>query len=114
MWNMFKKIRAPTFGTHGIKYGFLDPNYKWYALLSWGCPLIVTFVTLGMQLDEEKYTNTTVITPGIGERSHNCFLSDSRAPEEGYPRLYYFDIINVAIWVGILTLKIHTCLTVVS
>ena len=67
------------------KLGIFDPKYKWYALYSWGCPLIVSIVTFGMQNlpeDFEKY----VILPKIGEK--NCFFSSNSA------KLYYFHIIN--------------------
>merc|ERR1712061_187403 len=92
MWDKFKRMQAPTFGG-GVKYGFLDPKYKWYALFSWGFPLIITFVTMGMQVNQKnlKNQNSSAITPEIG--STRCFL------ENGHPRLVYFDIINALLLV---------------
>ena len=72
--------------------GILYPKYKWYALYSWGCPLIVTIVTIIMQnLDVEKVkqinmNGTLIVTPQLGEK--NCFFPNN------YAKLYYFHIIN--------------------
>ena len=38
------------------KLGIFDPKYKWYALYSWGCPLIVSIVTFGMHNMNAKST----------------------------------------------------------
>ena len=79
--------------------GILYPKYKWYALYSWGCPLIVTIVTIIMQNLDEEYVkqiniNTTyIVTPKLGETT--CFFPSNEA------KLYYFHIINGPILVNI-------------
>ena len=86
MWNSFRKIQVfsqPI--TSRKKLGIFHPKYKWYALYSWGCPLIVTIVTIIVQnLAKDKTKH--IWTPKIGFES--CFIA------RGFAQLYYFHIIN--------------------
>ena len=84
-----------------ISLGILYPKYKWYALYSWGCPLIVTIVTIIMQNLDEKYVEeinrnttywSTTIYPKLGETT--CFFPTNES------KLYYFHIINGPILVS--------------
>ena len=85
-----------------ISLGILYPKYKWYALYSWGCPLIVTIVTIIMQNLDENYVEkinrnatywSTTWTPKLGETT--CFFPSNEA------KLYYFHIINGPILVSL-------------
>ena len=48
VWKIFRKIVPVVHGTQ-YKLGCQNPKFKWYALFAWGCPLLVTFVTLTMK-----------------------------------------------------------------
>ena len=83
---------SPVMNARPISLGILYPKYKWYALYSWGCPLIVSIVTIIIQnLDEEK--NPYIVRPKLGETT--CFFPSNEA------KLYYFHIINGPILVNI-------------
>jgi hypothetical protein len=103
MWTTFRKVRPVQISLgHDRKTGLRHPKYKWYALYSWGCPLLVSIVTLVMQ---HLPTNVTkyVTTPRIGQV--NCFLPPDNA------KLYYFHVINAPVMViAKLTLMWYYCL----
>ena len=91
VWSSFRKLKPRvTFHTRRQKLGFQDKSFKWYALYSWGCPFLVTFVTLIMQFLPES---STYVSPQIGNRT--CTLD----PERG--KLYYYHVINGPILVSI-------------
>ena len=86
VWNSFRKLKPVSqIKRPRIALGIYNKKYKWYALYAWGCPLIVTFVTVLMQYLPEEMTKD-YYTPGIGKIS--CTLH----PEWGL--LFYFHIIN--------------------
>ena len=89
MWKTFRKIRRVN--DKSQKYGFQDAKYKKYALYSWGCPLIVTVVTITMQHLPNELVPEWLTTPDIG--TEKCFL---RSTGEGLdlPQLWYFHVIN--------------------
>ena len=89
MWKTFRKIRRVSDKPH--KYGFQDSKYKKYALCSWGCPLIVTLVTITMQHLPQEWVPQWVVLPGIG--TEECFLR-SKGNGLDLPQLWYFHIIN--------------------
>jgi hypothetical protein len=86
MWTTFRKFRPVQIRKTGLRH----PKYKWYALYSWGCPLLVSIVTLVMQHLPSNVTKD-VTTPRIGQV--NCFL----APDNAI--LYYFHVINAPVLV---------------
>ena len=93
-WNSFRKIKAiKRQNTSGInkKWGIFHPRYKWYALYSWGCPTIVTIVTIIIQYLPEDKTKQ-IWTPGIGFES--CFFTRDLAT------IFYFHIINAPLLVS--------------
>ena len=106
MWKSFRKITSANVRNQKYRWGFQHPNFKWYALYSLGCPLILTITTLILQeTDYEKNTEISdsyLIRPKIGVDG-DCFLGD------GWPRLVYFHIVNAPVLVSILiNLKITT------
>ena len=67
--------------------GFKNPQFKWYALFGWGCPFLVTIITLIMEFHpeiENKPFGTT----------QQCYLA-------GKSRLYYVELIVAPILVGL-------------
>ena len=90
VWNSFRKFENSSLG--GNKLGIFDRRFKWYALYAWGCPMIVTFVTVLMQYlpMTENY-----FTPGIGKDS--CTLHEGR---RAWGKFFYFHIINGPILVS--------------
>jgi len=97
-WTTFRQLKAPVMNARPISLGILYPKYKWYALYSWGCPLIVTIVTIIMQNLDENYVEeinrnaTYYIYPKLGETT--CFFPTNES------KLYYFHIINGPILVA--------------
>ena len=83
VWNSFRKLKPRvTFHTQRRVTGFQDKSFKWYALYAWGCPFIVTCVTLIMQ----NLSESTAYLPHIGRQT--CTLD----PKWG--KLYYYHVIN--------------------
>ena len=73
------------------KYGFAHPKFKGYALFAFGCPALVSIVTIVLEhLPEE--TQDDFIAPRI--RTETCQLGETR---EGLdiPKLWYFHLINI-------------------
>ena len=101
MWKVFRRIK-PTVNTgKNLRWGFQHKSYKKYALYAWGCPLIVTVVTITMQFLPKDQTEK-FYRPDIGVRQ--CFLK----PKES--TLFYFHIVNAPILVClvlIFTVKPH-------
>ena len=83
MWKTFRKMTPANVSGPKYSWGCQHPSFKWYAIFSWGLPLIMTFVTLILQHSElgESY-----VSPNIGD--DHCFLGS------GLPTLLYFHIIN--------------------
>ena len=84
MWKTFRRMTPTNVTAQTYSWGCQHPSYKWYAIFSWGLPLIMTIVTLIIQhagLDKEKY-----VLPEIGDT--HCFLGNN------LPTLLYFHIIN--------------------
>ena len=77
-----------------IELGIFDKKYKWYALYAWGCPMIVTFVTVLMQYLPKEMTEN-YFTPGIGKDT--CTLHEGRG---AWGKFFYFHIINGPILVN--------------
>ena len=92
MWKVFRRIR-PQFSTkHEYRWGFQHPSYWKYAAISWGCPLLVTTITILVQFLPDEYTKNFT-KPGIGETQ--CFLDENQAT------LFYFHIINAPLLVSL-------------
>ena len=91
MWKAFRKMCPKDIHDQQYRWGFQHPSFKWYALYAWGCPLVVTIVTIVLQVaDFDGKEN--IVKPGIG--IDNCFL------DEGEPRWFYFHIVNAPILVS--------------
>ena len=78
------------------KYGFFHPDFKFYALYAFGCPAIVSIVTLVLQ---HVPNQDSFIAPRIGE--FTCLLGQSRGGLDN-PHLWYFNIINIFPTIAIL------------
>ena len=91
MWTQFRKL-TPVYNQGGGRWqlGIFDAKFKWHALYSWGCPLVVTIITIIIQNLPEHLTEN-IITPRIGVTA--CSLAQDLAT------LYYFHIINAPILV---------------
>jgi hypothetical protein len=78
IWLAFRRMRT-TGGSAAAsgpsRWGFRHPRYKWYALYSWACPLVVVAVTILMNYLPDLPTG--VIRPAVGEKS--CFLGTTTA-----------------------------------
>ena len=83
MWKTFRRMTPANVTGQQYTWGCQHPSFKWYAVFSWGLPLIMTIVTLILQHSElgESY-----VSPNIGDLA--CFWGD------GLPTLLYFHIIN--------------------
>ena len=85
VWNSFRRIKPVNANKQSrSKLGIFSKKYKWYALYAWGCPLIVTFVTVMLQYLENIMT-MQVFTPGIGKEF--CSL------EPKWGKFFYFHLI---------------------
>ena len=87
VWNSFRKPDGQ--GSKTNKLGIYDKKYKWYALYSWGCPLVMTIVTLIMQ---NVSVGKDIVTPKIGFRT--CSLEPEAA------LFFYFHLINIPVMVS--------------
>ena len=83
MWKTFRKMTPANVTGQQYAWGCQHPNFKWYAIFSWGLPLIMTIVTLILQ---HSKLGKSYVSPNIGD--YHCFLGD------GLPTLLYFHIIN--------------------
>ena len=88
VWCKFRRLRSNTprlLGqTRGKLDGFKHPQYRLYAMFSWGMPLLIAGITLLMQFLPPS-TTEGLTTPGLGEES--CFLRSHWA------RFYYLYLI---------------------
>ena len=80
VWNSFRKMEDPG-RSKSNTLGIYDKRYKWYALYSWGCPAVITLVTLIMQYGPQS---PSLVHPNIGLNS--CAL------EQTWALLYYSHI----------------------
>ena len=80
VWNSFRKMEDPSqTRNQSKKLGIFDKRFKWYALYSWGCPMVVTLVTLVMQyVPKGQNTNENLVYPEIG-KDDKCTLEPERA-----------------------------------
>ena len=93
MWKSFKAIKI-TLQKQQSTYGYQIPIFKWYAIVCWGCPLLMTIITLIMQhLDECQKDKSSLICPKL---ETTCFFETDTA------RWLYFDIINAPLLVNII------------
>ena len=87
MWKVFRKIRAMD-TRQKVRLGFQDPQYRKYALFSWGLPLCVSIITIIMQHLPPHLTKG-MVTPQIGELT--CFLG------QDWPTLIYLYMFNAPV-----------------
>lgn len=86
MWKSFRRMTpANVGGQQQHTWGCQHPHFKWYAIFSWGLPLIMTIVTLILQ-HSRKFLGEGYVQPEIGIES--CFLGSDLS------KLLYFHIIN--------------------
>lgn len=56
IWKSFRRMTVVRGGSY--KWGFQNPQFKFFALFAWGCPLLVSLVTITMQyLPESEQEN---------------------------------------------------------
>ena len=99
MWKTFSKIRGFNAFQKHYKYGFQDPKYKFYALYSWGCPFIITSITVLMQYLPDELIGDGLTKPRIGK--NNCFIDNKGNGILDLPQLWYFHIFNAPILVSL-------------
>ena len=88
MWKSFRRITPANARTQPqVSWGCQHPHFKWYALFSWGLPLIMTTVTLILQ-HGKKLLGDSYVKPNIGADDGHCFLGTEMST------LLYFHIIN--------------------
>ena len=83
MWKTFRTMTPANVTGQKYTWGCQHPSFKWYAIFSWGLPLIMTIVTLILQ---HSKLGESYVLPKIGD--DHCFLGS------GLPTLVYFHIIN--------------------
>ena len=87
IWKAFKERPR----LYKQNYGFANPKFKGYALFAFGCPALVSIVTVILQhLPEEMQQN--FIAPRINNGT--CQLGKARKGLD-IPMLWYFHIINI-------------------
>lgn len=82
IWTTFRQMK--TLPDPSIATGWRHKKFKFYALYSWGAPLLVIIVTIAMQYSPMA-DDTHVVYPGIGKM--RCFL------DHGWPSVFYLHII---------------------
>ena len=101
VWSAFRKLKPVNQNIRQrSRLGIFNKKYKWYVLYAWGCPMIVTFVTVLMQYLPKDLTKD-YLTPGIGKNS--CGLHIEKWTWE---KLFYFHIINGPILVSLISYNI--------
>ncbi|TRY77264.1 hypothetical protein TCAL_04042, partial [Tigriopus californicus] len=82
IWTTFRQMKTLPDPSHAT--GWKHKKFKWYALYSWGAPILVVVVTIAMQYSPMA-DDTHVVYPGIGKM--RCFL------DSGWPSVFYLHII---------------------
>ena len=85
MWKTFRTMTPANVTGQKYTWGCQHPSFKWYAIFSWGLPLIMTIVTLILQ---HSKLGESYVSPNIGVDNGHCFLGS------GLPTLVYFHIVN--------------------
>merc|ERR1712029_1035378 len=80
------------------KFGFFNPQFKFYALYAFGCPGLVILITIILQYLPDEYQEN-YIAPRIN-RGH-CLLGKAGQGLD-IPQLWYFHLINIFTLVSIL------------
>eukprot|EP00096_Caligus_rogercresseyi_P008200 TRINITY_DN2667_c0_g1_i2.p1 TRINITY_DN2667_c0_g1~~TRINITY_DN2667_c0_g1_i2.p1 ORF type:complete len:638 (+),score=118.93 TRINITY_DN2667_c0_g1_i2:48-1961(+) len=84
IWCTFRYIRR---SSEIEPPGWKKPIFKLYCLYAWGVPALISIITITMNsLPKDLFSNSNVITPGIGDTV--CFFSTDLA------KLLYFHLIN--------------------
>lgn len=90
MWKSFRVIQVFDLQKKHT-YGFQIPIFKWYAIVCWGCPFVMTIITVIMQhIEECQKQKSSLICPKM---ETTCFFQTDAA------RWLYFDIINAPLLV---------------
>lgn len=64
IWSTFRHMRRVP--DSGGQQGWKHKRFKWFALYSWGCPLLMVLVTIVMQFVEVD-EDTNIVKPGMGD-----------------------------------------------
>ena len=96
VYNAFKGLEGRARNLRRVKYGFLNPKFRLYALYGFGCPALVTLLTIILN---NVSSGEGFIAPRIG--NGRCTLGQSRDGLD-IPMLWYFHIINILTLVSIL------------
>ena len=101
IYKTFQGIQVQGHQEQKQKYGFYHPKFKFYALYAFGCPAIVSLVTIILQYLPKEYQDS-YIAPRINDQTgqSSCLLGPSR-PGLDKPELWYFHLINIMVMVRI-------------
>ena len=91
VFNAFKGMTSNPKNLQKRKYGFNHPKFKFYALYAFGCPAVVSIVTIILQHLPEDFQEG-YIAPRIN--SGTCLLGHYKGGLD-IPQLWYFHLINI-------------------
>ena len=105
VWTSFRNLQVVSGLSNNKRLGIFDKKYKWYALYAWGCPFLVTIVTVAIQharpnpYDDPDFDlgKLNYYPPRIGDTQ--CRIYD------GLAQVFYIHVINVPVLVSITLLS---------
>ena len=97
VWSDFKELRLNR-PLLQVKCGLEDRKFKRYATISWGCPLILTLVTILLQMLPAEVTRN-LVTPRIGMEIDGGKYGTCCSIAPDMAMFYYFHIINTPVMV---------------
>merc|ERR1719351_209396 len=86
VWTTFRRFQVRQNNVATSQSGWRNKKFKWYALYSWGCPLIITVVTAIMHLLPEEVTENAYV-PNFGNRR-----SDSSSASQCHLEFVFWDL----------------------
>ena len=91
-WRAFRTMRARAPVNHGL--GCWNPNFKWHALFAWGCPLLMTIITIIMMFLPDSLTDGLgLVLPNFYERDESKLETKPRTCSlDGEAYVYYSQI----------------------
>ena len=98
IWRAFKGSTGNPAELVPRRFGFFNPQFKFYALYAFGCPAVVILITIILQYLPDEYQEN-YIAPRINDGT--CLLGEAG---QGWdiPQLWYFHLINIFTLVSIL------------
>lgn len=98
IWRAFNRKSGSASDFVRRKFGFYYPEFKYYAMYGFGCPGLVTLVTIILQYLPEAYQGNYV-APRINDGT--CSLGQAGKGLD-IPQLWYFHLINIFTLLSIL------------